>query len=238
MRAPRRPSRHAGVVDRRTLTGCTATPPLCRQRQPGTFPICKSAEVVAELGYYNSTCSEGDTNECCEDYADVAVEPPLEPLPENVSGIGDGGSDDDECAGGLTIPGCSCNLWENTTYIASTGPPTGNPYMCGKIRTSDPRSFGPKGESVSPRPSNRAEGITLTDASAAADLLPRIVWPALHIISLNYPSRPTALIQYACSYFVRSLPIMIPCSHCGTLPRTPRRVPAAAGRRLTRAPDV
>ena len=167
------------------------------------------------------------------------MESPLEPLPENVCGIGCGGSDDDDCAGGLTIPGCSCNLWENTTYIASTGPPTGNPYMCGKIRTSDPRSFGPKGASVSPRPSNHAEGITLTDASAAADLLPRIVWPALHIISLNYPSRPTALIQYACSYFVRSLPIMIPCSHCGTLsPRTPRRVPAAAGRRLTRAPDV
>ena len=115
MRAPRRPSRHAGVVDRRTLTGCTATPPLCRQRQPGTFPICKSAEVVAELGYYNSSCSEGDTNECCEDYADVAVESPLEPLPENVCGIGCGGSDDDDCAGGLTIPGCSCNLWENTT---------------------------------------------------------------------------------------------------------------------------
>ena len=42
-----------------------------------------------------------------------------------------------------------------------------------------------------------------------------MVWPAIHIIALNYPHNPTEIVQYACSYFLQALPIMLPCSHCG-----------------------
>ena len=42
-----------------------------------------------------------------------------------------------------------------------------------------------------------------------------MIWPSLHYMSVWYPENPNTQVKQACENFVRALPLMIPCPHCG-----------------------
>ncbi len=60
-----------------------------------------------------------------------------------------------------------------------------DPFYCGEAPTGDPRVFGP------------------------------ITWTALHMMGQNYPDEPNEDTIINCKAFVKALPYMLPCSHCG-----------------------
>jgi len=57
--------------------------------------------------------------------------------------------------------------------------------QCGTRTTSDPRVFGPE------------------------------AWITFHRFAQNYPERPNENTYDACTQFIRSIPYMLPCAHCG-----------------------
>ena len=42
-----------------------------------------------------------------------------------------------------------------------------------------------------------------------------IIWQSLHIMAQNYPDEPNSETRQQCQAFIKSLPYMLPCSHCG-----------------------
>lgn len=56
---------------------------------------------------------------------------------------------------------------------------------CGTRTTADPRIFGPP------------------------------AWRAFHVFAQNYPATPAPTVKAACTAFVRAIPYMLPCPHCG-----------------------
>jgi len=42
-----------------------------------------------------------------------------------------------------------------------------------------------------------------------------LFWPTFHTMSVNYPERPNLETALACTSFIKSLPWLIPCGHCG-----------------------
>ena len=79
---------------------------------------------------------------------------------------------------------------QTCTTTACTGciPYTGNftpAGVCGPIFSANPRVFGPP------------------------------TWKMLHIMAEYYPDAPTAQVVAACRNFTSSLPLMLPCDHCG-----------------------
>jgi hypothetical protein len=56
---------------------------------------------------------------------------------------------------------------------------------CSRKTSADPRVFGPE------------------------------MWVTLHRISVNYPNKPSKIAQENAAKFIKSLPYMLPCTHCG-----------------------
>ena len=56
---------------------------------------------------------------------------------------------------------------------------------CGTRTTGDPRIFGPP------------------------------TWRTFHIFAQNYPTEPVATVKTACIAFLKAIPYMLPCAHCG-----------------------
>jgi len=63
--------------------------------------------------------------------------------------------------------------------------PTLSPGYCGPISTSDARVFGP------------------------------LTWKTFHIMAANYPKNPNQKTIGSCDNFIRAIPYMLPCEHCG-----------------------
>lgn len=173
----------------------------------GRGPMCKSKDESGRQSQPYTTWPP-DENTCQTYEQNVQNIPqrsdgdvnPYSALPKNAGRNGSGSGE--SCWGGLTdIEGCKYNPWAGidiypwpgvrVAELPRLGPATDDlsaqAYACyngiqNRITFQDPRSFGP------------------------------VVWPALHIIANGYPKAPREDVKTYCQEYLKSLPVLLPCS--------------------------
>ena len=176
----------------------------------GRGPMCKSTDDAPYTTWPpdENTCQTYEQNvNNVPARGGGGVNPYAKP-PKNAGRDGSGSGD--ACWGGLVEEGCKYHPWAGidiypwkpavqapwaggAAELTPLGPATDSgsaqAYACNNgtqnsITFQDPRSFGP------------------------------VVWPALHVIAHGYPQAPREDVKTYCQEYLKSLPVLLPCSHC------------------------